>query len=161
MKRFFSVLSIAVVSLTGCGSGGDSAAVTTSDLKGTWESRCEYIVEAQISEKTILEFQSDKFTRKSFVYSDAGCNEQDITDEIHVIYNYTLGEDVTTSDNKKATKITATIRGFDFIKGNGGEDTPEVGAVEKGIVLIANKKLYRGEDKAPYQIDYENYLEKK
>ena len=163
MKRFFSVLSIAaVVSLTGCGSGGDSAAVTTSDLKGTWESICQYIPTTQTSAKTILEFTNDKFTRKSLSYSDPSCNTQDITDELHVFYNYSLGEDVTTSDNKKATEITTTITGFDLKKGNLiNGDIPKAGDVEKSIILIDNNKLYYGEDKAPYQINYQSYLEKK
>ncbi|RUM64997.1 MAG: hypothetical protein DSZ05_06770 [Sulfurospirillum sp.] len=161
MKILLTSLSIAaMIGLSGCGGSGDSSAVTTSKLKGTWEGSCINLPDAT-SEKTILVFEKEKFTRSSFQYSDIGCNKEDNTDDMDVYYSYELGDDVNTEDGKKATKISSTITGFLLKKGNlTNGNIPQAGTVEKGIVLIDNDKLYRGEDKVPYKLNYQQYLQK-
>ena len=158
-RKILWLYTVTVLLMVGCGSG-DSKAVTTSKLKGTWQTKCRNLPD-NTSEKTVLLFEKEKLTRSEYMYDDIGCKERDIMEHINVSYRYTLGEDITTSDGKTATKITTTVTGFEIIKGTFvNDEIPQYGEIEKSIVMIDGDQLYAGEDKAPYQLEYQEYLSK-
>ena len=158
-KLFYSFIVITTLLLNGCGSG-DSQAVTTSKLKGTWETQCRNLQD-NTSEKSVLNFTKEKLTRSEYRYDDIGCKERDIMKHLDVSYRYTLGEDITTADGKKATKVTTSVTGFEIVKGAfSNDEIPQFGKIEKSIVMIDAGQLYVGEDKAPYQLNYQEYFSK-
>ena len=158
-RMFLAVCTATAFMVIGCGSG-DSKAVTSSKLKGTWKTECRNLPD-NTSEETVLLFTKEKLTKSAYTYDDIGCKSRDIMKHINTLHTYTLGEDVTTADGKQATKISTTVTGFEIVKGSFvNDEIPAAGTVEKHIIFIDANKLYFGEDQAPYQLNYQEYFSK-